>query len=336
MLSRGTSNSLDTANDKLPLVPHTDSVADAKNDRSLTNLKLLELKDEKQTYFLGLGVSANIPRYLRGKGRIRNRCLSRKSCALLIRDIWSEKTKFDIEKKLQGKPSSLGHFLYLYLSKRFTSQGLIVEWGYNLTEACKLHKNYLTDCWVFLDILEEKLDESVYYHLVKVLEDFKTTLIKIDASINDGIASGIIPKTDLFLKLKEIWKYKTTKQIHELQTALDADQSGSKVTYRWMFQNEVESAFLEAIKMQEMEDRAKYLHDLETAILQYHSATMTALTSIEFSRIIGRFDVDKKKSDIDVYVARGFNNLVEKIKPRDAMTIAKFLANISKGVLYRG
>ncbi|KAJ1498971.1 hypothetical protein HMI55_004646 [Coelomomyces lativittatus] len=103
-----------------------------------------------------------------------------------------------------------------------------------------------------------------------------------------------------------------------------------------MFQNEVESAFLEAIKMQEMEDRAKYLHDLETAILQYHSATMTALTSIEFSRIIGRFDVDKKKSDIDVYVARGFNNLVEKIKPRDAMTIAKFLANISKGVLYRG
>ncbi|KAI9164514.1 Translin-associated factor X-interacting protein 1 [Blastocladiella emersonii ATCC 22665] len=294
--------------------------------------------EERQTFFVGLGFASTVPRYLRCKGRVKNRNLTKKHVLLLIRDVWATKVPFDEERAKQEKPKSqLGDYFYQYLKKRFSAQETIAEWGYNVLEACKSLKTRDTECWLFLDILEGRLDETVYHHVQTLVESIRTTFGRLDANLNDGVAAGMVPKAIVLNTLQEIWKHKSPAQIKELTTALDADQpSGDVITYSLLFQEHAESAFLEAVKMQEMEERAQYMRDLEAAVLQYHGATATALTTVEFSRILGRFDVDKKKSDIDTYVARGFAANIDKLKPRDSIPIGRFLTNLSRGVLRRG
>jgi hypothetical protein len=62
----------------------------------------------------------------------------------------------------------------------------------------------------------------------------------------------------------------------------------------------------------------------------------TTLTAVEYLRALGRFDLDKKKGDVDAYVARGFHTTIDKLKPRDFLPIQKFMENLGKGILYRG
>ncbi|KAJ3349547.1 Translin-associated factor X-interacting protein 1 [Allomyces javanicus] len=301
------------------------------------SLKGQRQAEEKQAFFLGLGLAAHVPRYLRFKGRVPNRHLTRQNCCLLIRDVWATKAVFDQDKKRQGKPSHLSEYFYLYLKKRFSMQDAIAEWGYNVVEACRQYKKQSTDCWLFLDILEDRLNESVYAHVHQLVETLRTSFARLDANLNDGIATGRLAKTVILSTLQEMWKHKTPAQVAELTTALDADQPGSNdTTYPLFFRVNADSAFVEAVKLQEMEERSQYMQDLENAVYQYHGASVTALTTVEFSRIIGRFDLDKKKADVDEYVARGYNSTVDKLRPRDTMTIGKFLANLSRGVLKRG
>ncbi|KAI9224386.1 hypothetical protein BC828DRAFT_373649 [Blastocladiella britannica] len=304
------------------------------------SLKSHRAQEEKQTFFVGLGFSAGIPRYLRCKGRVKNRNLTKKNTILLIRDVWTTKAEYDKDRVQQEKPlSPLNEYLYQYLKKRFSVQDAIAEWGYNIVEACRTNKPRDCECWLFLDILEGRLEESVYHHVLGLVETVRTTFTRLDANLNDGVASGMVPKAIVLNTLGEMWKHKVPNQVKELYTALEADQpQGDIVTYSMLFQSALvgESAFIEAIKMQEMEERAQYMRDLEAAVLQYHGATVTALTSVEFARVIGRFDVDKKKADVDEFVARGFSSAVDKIKPRDTMQIGRFLANLSRGVLKRG
>jgi hypothetical protein len=108
------------------------------------------------------------------------------------------------------------------------------------------------------------LDEDVYFYVLSVMESLQHTFSRLDAKANDGIAIGMVPKSTVMNSLKEIWKHKSPKQIGELTSALKADQAGSEtITYSLLFQNQTESAFLEAVKLQEMEQHAQYLRDFE-------------------------------------------------------------------------
>lgn len=49
-------------------------------------------------YFVGLGVSEQVPIFLRYTGRLRNRHLSKKDVELVVRECWDKKMKHDKER----------------------------------------------------------------------------------------------------------------------------------------------------------------------------------------------------------------------------------------------
>jgi hypothetical protein len=120
------------------------------------------LTSEKKSYststiedkiHLGLGMSADVPKHLRYKGKVPKRKLSRNDCYLLINEIWSAKAMYNNNNQQKGISISLAEFLFVYLKKRFGTQDAIAEWGYNLHFASKSFVDESVDCRLFYGIL---------------------------------------------------------------------------------------------------------------------------------------------------------------------------------------
>ncbi|KAJ3409579.1 Translin-associated factor X-interacting protein 1 [Chytridiales sp. JEL 0842] len=298
------------------------STANSRTDSSISEIK----------YFMGLGLGSDVPKYLRFKGKIPNRRLSKKDCCLLIEDTWSAKTLHDSTLKQKGSPrTTLAEFLYMYLKKRFGSQDVIVEWGYNIHEACKKHAAQSVDCKLFFDVLTDGVDEDVYHYVKSVIEHLKNAIHKHDSIIHDGKARGVIPKSAIPHILKDFWPYKDETSIQQLIAALDSDQSGETVSYQWLFQSGTESLFLDIVKEQELVMRDTYLTEL-TVVLRTISKD-SKLSASDYAKGLMLYDTEKSRAVIDVYLARGFRLPLEAIKPRTLIEVDTFLKNLKYGIL---
>ncbi|TPX67683.1 hypothetical protein SpCBS45565_g03559 [Spizellomyces sp. 'palustris'] len=302
--------------------------------------------DLEPRFFVGLGLGAGIPKHLRFKGKIRNRRLSRKNLCLLIRDTWSAKAIYDAGPKRSGNRSSLADFLYAYLKKRFGTQEAVAEWGYNIHEACKKHQFQSVECQLFYNVLTDALDEEVYHQQSRKIELLKTLFYRLDVELHEGKVRGIISKQEAMSTLKQHWPTKGDQQFEQLQNALDADQPGGTLTYRWLFQPESESLFLDIVREQEMEIREAYvtgLSDLlgtsirmEAEKTRNKEAQTFRLTALDFSRAIARFDPALSKKGIDELLSRGFGVRPQDLKMRTSMEVEKFLKNLRRGVVGQG
>ena len=58
-------------------------------------------------YFIGLGLSSDLPKYLRYKGKIPNRHISRRDLRALIRDTWEQKAVYDALPARKGQISTV-------------------------------------------------------------------------------------------------------------------------------------------------------------------------------------------------------------------------------------
>ncbi|KAJ3093037.1 Translin-associated factor X-interacting protein 1 [Quaeritorhiza haematococci] len=144
----------------------------------IDNAQRTLVDDSEPRFFIGLGLSSDVPKYLRYKGKVPNRQLSKRDCVALIKDIWSTKAIFD--SKARGHRSSLENFFYSHLKKRFGSQQIIAEWGYNIHEAAKKYCFQSIECRLFFDILTGEADAgflseiSKKFSLGRKLIDIKT------------------------------------------------------------------------------------------------------------------------------------------------------------------
>ncbi|KAL7748085.1 Translin-associated factor X-interacting protein 1 [Sorochytrium milnesiophthora] len=288
-------------------------------------------------YFVGLGLSSGVPKYLRFKGKVRNRKLSRRNCCLLLREVWEARAASETVKKKTGKTVTFADFFHQFLKRKFSTTEQVAEWSYNITEACKWYRSQSVDCLLFADILADDLEEEVYRRISAIVEGLKAVFERVDSTVNSGQLTGIVPKQLVIVTLRELWKHKKDDQIKELEQAMNADQQGDVVSYKWLFQNEAECTFFEVVRLQEMAAREQYIKGLEACdyiVATYRSAAV--LTAIDFSRALARYDSNKKKHDVDLYVARGYGIGVEQVKLRESMPVKLFLHNLGKGVLERG
>ncbi|KAI8593023.1 hypothetical protein BDZ88DRAFT_476679 [Geranomyces variabilis] len=307
--------------------------------------------DSEPRFFVGLGVSASVPKHLRYKGKIRNRQISRKNLCLLLRDIWTAKAVHDSTEAAKSKRtyqrSTLSDFLYGYLKKRFGTQEIVAEFGYNIHEAAKKHQFQSVECLLFYHILDDSLDEQVYHHQSHKIERLKDLFYRLDVDLHEGKGRGIVPKSDVMAALKTHWPNKTDVQMLQLSQALDADQPGNNLTYRWLFQSDVECMFLDIVREQEMEMREKYLTGLTdlfcTSLRTESQKTRTRenigtfrLTVLDYTRGITRFDPTKPKADVEKLLSRGFGGPVAQLKSRAAIEVATFLKNIGRNIICYG
>ncbi|KAI9098783.1 hypothetical protein DFS34DRAFT_89456 [Phlyctochytrium arcticum] len=297
-------------------------------------------------FFVGLGLGATIPKHLRYKGKVRNRKLSRKNLCLLIRDVWAAKAIFDADVKRGGIRSNLADFFYSYLRKRFGAQEAVAEWGYNIHEACKKHQFQTVEALLYLEILIGHFTEDVYHHQARTIENLKNLLYRKDMDVHEGKPRGILMQQDVLAVVKEFWPDKSVAQLEQLQKALEADQPSSNITYRWLFQSDVESMFLDIVREQEMDMRktyaSKFAEALSTVLRSDASKALKdipasmKLTALDYTRSLTRCDPTKTKEDVENMVGQGFGVRPQEVKMRSSMEFGKFMKNIQKGVLCMG
>ncbi|KAJ3311333.1 Translin-associated factor X-interacting protein 1 [Boothiomyces sp. JEL0838] len=306
--------------------PGSEQYKTTKNSVSVEN-NVVQVHDQ---YFPPKGTDTSIPKYLRSKTKVLNRHLTKENCLLLIKDIWEAKTIHDST----IKQTTLDEFLYLYLKKRFGNQGIICEWGYNLTEACQKFKDTSADCQIFTSILNGEILESSYYILHSTIEKLKNLFYQNDMDANHNNAKGFLDRAIIMRILNQFWPYKSKQQLYTLETALINDQPGTNVIYRFLFESESESTFTETLKTQHLQSRSDYLQELEN-ILKRISRDEN-LSVFEATKAFNEIDSSKRPEDVDKLVALGFGIKTIDLKPRLMTPKKKFIQNIKHLPLIKG
>ncbi|KAJ3237990.1 Translin-associated factor X-interacting protein 1 [Chytriomyces hyalinus] len=284
-----------------------------------------------ESFFVGLGIGGNVPKYLRFKGKVTNRHLSQKDTELLINDIWIAKMVHDANPK---NNKNLQDFLFSFLKKRFGSQEVVAEWGYNLFHASKKYSAQSPDCKLFQQVLEGQTDEEVFHAVQETLEQLKNAFYKLDMSLH-GKSQGSVPKHNCESLFKEFWPEKTPLQIMQLQNTLDADQIGDNVSYSWIFNPESDGLFLDLVKEQEEDLRLRYIEDLKTTISTLSKDAK--LLGQEYMHALMNHDPDKPKDHLELYRTHGMGvTCAEEIKPRQFVEVETFLMNLKHGPLSMG
>jgi hypothetical protein len=213
----------------------------------------------KQTFFIGLGISTDVPQVLRYIGKIRNRRISRSDCYSLIREIWQAKI---ISSNTSTSIASLSEFMYTFLKKRFGYQDSVMEWAYNIYESSRKHSELSATCKIFFNILTDKSVEGLYFHAARKVEAVRLKFQDQDIHLHEGKGIGLIPRAAAVKIMDSLAPDKSQRQIDGLKNAIDADQSSSQCSYRWLFESSNDSAFTNLLAMHEFEAQERYISDL--------------------------------------------------------------------------
>ncbi|XP_048577209.1 translin-associated factor X-interacting protein 1 isoform X2 [Nematostella vectensis] len=215
-------------------------------------------------YFDGQGTGPEVPRFLRFEGQVRNRRLGKRDTSLLIKDIWQEKAAHDAE-KVEGERSDLGEFLYTYLQRRFGIENMIIEWGYNLYDACNRY-NHDPRIGLFYGILQKEVDEAVYHDQLVMLEKLYNALTKADlASGNQGSLS----RADFEQSMRAFFTLKDDESITALIKAAEQESPGDAITYKNLFTEDEEGRagpFVDKVRDQDKVEQALYVKEVENAL----------------------------------------------------------------------
>ncbi|KAI8852842.1 hypothetical protein BC829DRAFT_383919 [Chytridium lagenaria] len=197
----------------------------------------------------------------------------------------------------------------MYLKKRFGTQDVIAEWGYNLHAASQRHSFQSVQCKLFYEILTENLDESVYHHQQAMIERLRGAFLKFDSVKHDGKARGLITKKEAGKILEEFWGWKTPEQIGLL---------------------------ISVVREQDMEFRDKYITDLtvqHVPPIRFEPLQKDPrVSATDILRSLVALDPQKPRRDLDAYVARGFNIPAEQIKPRSMVMVEVFMKALGRGL----
>jgi hypothetical protein len=123
---------------------------------ALTQMQLQQQRGrDMEFYFTGHGEDAQVPPYLRYKGYLRNRHLTREQVRLLITDIWQQKIHFHLTSATSSagvKHARLCDFYFNTMKRMFSTVDAVMEWSYNIIEACRAYQD-VAECRIFLFLL---------------------------------------------------------------------------------------------------------------------------------------------------------------------------------------
>jgi Translin-associated factor X-interacting N-terminus len=251
--------------------------------------------------FDGLGMDASVPRFLRYRGKIRNRKLPKRDTEHVIQDVWKKKYRNEDTKKMK-----IGDFLYQYLKKRFGIQSMIAEWGYNILDAAQRYR-YDGDCDLFLRIVNGELPEEVYTNQMMMLETLQEKMVKVDMQVHGAKRKGVVPRKDMLQLLRESFKAKDDMRFSKLKKALYLDAPSAEIKYSKLFEEDREcnqSRFVECIREQHLDEIMEFTNDIAEAI--HEEAQGDVISMQQVHSIIQQLDPEKPRCDLEAIVCRGF------------------------------
>ncbi len=162
---------LDSYNEKVEEVISADEIPRIQ-------ININEEQQQAFKYFLGLGSSSDIPKFLRFQGKVRNRNLGRIDLQVLIDMIWKE---FEKLTDCDSVKCNLQECLYEFLKKRFGIQTIIAEWGYNIMHALE---KWVSDAEVelFLLVLTGNLSVCAYKDQKEMIASMQSWMNTLSSS----------------------------------------------------------------------------------------------------------------------------------------------------------
>ena len=329
---------------------HHASVID---EHPTTQAVIVEVESEDRTmlnedytppgiHFVGQGTSDDVPPYLRAEDHVKNWVLSKRETERMINDVWVSKEKCEGQ---TGKRESLSNYLYQYLSHRFSSHTLAIEWGYNLLDSLE---RYIadSDCRLFLQILNGSLPEEVRVDQLALLADVVTTMEKEDKALNNGKATSSLSLSAFTTALRKLLSTKSEHNFSRLvrQLQIEAQANKSRVVhYCELLQSDAQGnqgKFCELLREQHLSEIVAFSQHVQATI---HEATGngndTELPLPRLREALVKADPEKPRAEVNAYLARGAGvdpkELVEKEQNNQLCDVAQFLKNLNKGLLKR-
>ena len=236
------------------------------------------LETEWQDMFIGLGVGNNVPKYMRTNSKIRNRNMTKRETEKTVKEIWAEKKAAD---KKDNTVLELSVFMPHFFQKRVGLPAAVTEIIYNFMFSLKKY-DYDADCELFLRIVLGQIKEEVYHEQIKLCGAVEDVFRQIDLASNNEIEKGYIVKEDARLALKAFFNDKSPERMNELLDALDEANSGNKVDYLLLFEEDREfnqGPFAECIRDQFLEERLEQFENLEKAL--YECTNYESMCTVE-------------------------------------------------------
>mmetsp|Transcript_16823 Transcript_16823/g.55026 ORF Transcript_16823/g.55026 Transcript_16823/m.55026 type:complete len:527 (+) Transcript_16823:123-1703(+) len=265
----------------------------------------------------GIGLTEQVPRYLRWGGAVRMRTFSKRATEQMVRDIWDAKTKHDAQRR-QGL--ALHSFLYEYLKKEAKgSHASVVETGYNLQAALGRYA-YDADVELFLKVLNGDISEEVRGDRERMLEGLLEMFKAVDSSCKSdgGLADkasgktqqGSISRSDLHAALEAFFPAKSEAAMNSTRRALADDQPGEPIDYEALFADDEDfnqGQFIETILDQHLAEIQEYVQGLEDALMRVadKKGTDGHVLLADCREAIQEYDPTKPEAEVDAYLARG-------------------------------
>eukprot|EP00002_Diphylleia_rotans_P008333 TRINITY_DN1811_c0_g1_i3.p1 TRINITY_DN1811_c0_g1~~TRINITY_DN1811_c0_g1_i3.p1 ORF type:complete len:396 (-),score=89.85 TRINITY_DN1811_c0_g1_i3:186-1373(-) len=301
-------------------------------DHAKPGMKEKTSKPKGDEYIVALGTNTDVPKYLRFKGRVRNRLMTKAQLEAFIREIMILR----FSDKDEESPVLFQEFMFQELQKRFGIQSMIAEWGYSMHDALRRYAHD-PDSDLFSKILEGEIGEEVYFEQMKSIERLRKSLCKLDMENNGGKVTGILNKSEIRSLVRKQYPMKTEDEFSAIFKALDNENPSGSVEYERLFTESREgdqTSFIEEIRSQNIRERQAYVKEIEDCV---RDLSIDGIISFASARqAICNSDPKKPKSEVTEYLLRGFKLPDVPVDPTAWMIRTDdFLKNIRFCVLKR-
>ncbi|XP_064611191.1 translin-associated factor X-interacting protein 1-like isoform X2 [Liolophura sinensis] len=282
-------------------------------------------------YFDGQGTGPEVPPYLRCEGHVRNRRLGKRDCALLIKDIWREKSAQDAESP-DGKRSSLAEFLYTYLTRKFGLEQMVVEWGYNLHDALQRY-SHDESLGLFWGVLTGEVDEEVYHSQLQIMANLVNHLTKVDVEKGNP---GKLSREEFQQVLKEFFPQIPEDRLTRLMKAVDIEletKEADELEYKNLFMEDDEGKtgpFLEEVKKYTDDQKEEYVDNIISAL-----GDVTSVSVDDLKKAIATTDPEIDQRNMDKYILWTFKCEPDKLGSAEPLKISVVKERLKKGDLHR-
>lgn len=279
-------------------------------------------------YFDGQGTDPAVPAYLRYEGPVRNRKIGKRDTALLVRDIWREKSEQDA-KRTDGKRQNMAEFFFEYLKQRFPLESQVVEWGYNLHDACQ---RYAQDdvIGLFKKVLSNEADEEIYHSGLMTIHSLLTSMTKSDSE--EG--ADVLSREEFTTRLTEFFPTLTDPSPMLKAVDLELEKSeAEEIEYKNLFTEDDEGKtgpFLDEVKKFIREEKEQYVAEIKDNL-----ENKTPVTVDELKQAIVTADPDIDNDCLVAYVAWAFSTTVDEVKEASPVENAVVVDRLANGNISR-
>ena len=315
--------------------------------------------EQKQETIRCLGTDESVPKYLRMRGKVRNRHLGKREIEMFVRDVWSHRLEMmrnkGKEERARMDPGNLARtvssvergatigikyeknfedFFHLYMNKRFGVQKVAIEYAYNVRDALQRFE-YDSDCELFLNVLDGHVPESLYHDQLRVLAALKTDLLNIDALQSEHLR-GKIDSHDFMLVVERRFPAKSSSAMKALKAAFLKSFADSRVDYRAVFEENKfgdQTDFVELLRDQHLHEFLEYKEALGKSFNAL-GAPDSLVTFEQLRTAILEVDPEKPETGVFSYLKMG-NGGKEVVELSNTIQLETFIHQIFQNVLKR-